>query len=269
VYFKVFEGPLELPATAGHHEPSPFALDDGHGHGAGGVDTVHAKQGHEEASHGADMHGGGHGGHDAHGHGPNDGSPMMWMPLLVLCVGAVFAGYLGVFGGEHGGWFHHFVGQATNADMAYIHGLESANPGAHVVGEGEVERISHGAMMGISGAISIVGIAIAAYFYLLNRAAAAKMAVTFAPVVKFLYNKWYWDEIYTALLLRPAWILAHILSYFDRYFIDGLVFIVGFIPQLAGYSLKPTQRGLLQKYAVGMVAGLAAIVIGVIYLLMR
>jgi NADH-quinone oxidoreductase subunit L len=175
----------------------------------------------------------------------------MWAPLLVLCVGAVFAGYLGVFGGEHGGWFHHFVGTVTATEG----------------GEKEAERISHTAMMVTSGAISIIGIAIAFYFYKLNRAAAAAMAVTFAPVVKFLYNKWYWDEIYAALFLRPLWILAHFLSYFDRYFIDGLVFIISFIPQLAGYSLKPTQRGLLQKYAVGMIAGLAAIVIGVIYLL--
>ena len=124
-------------------------------------------------------------------------------------------------------------------------------------------------MMVISGIIAIVGIAIAYYFYLANRAASAAMAARFSGVVKFLYNKWYWDEIYNALFLKPLWVLAHLLSYFDRYFIDGLVFIVGFIPQLAGYSLKPTQRGLLPKYAVGMVAGLAAIVIGVIYLLLR
>ena len=63
------------------------------------------------------------------------------------------------------------------------------------------------------------------------------------------------------------WLLAHLLSYFDRYVIDGVVFIVGFIPQLVGYSLKPTQRGLLQRYAVGMIAGLAAVVLGVSYLL--
>ena len=43
-------------------------------------------------------------------HRPNDGSPLLWVPLLVLCIGAVGAGYLGVFGGpEHGGWFHSFL----------------------------------------------------------------------------------------------------------------------------------------------------------------
>ena len=52
-----------------------------------------------------------------------------------------------------------------------------------------------------------------------------------------------------------------------RYVVDGLVFFVGFVPQIVGYSLKPTQRGLLQRYAVGMIAGLAAIVLGVLYLI--
>ena len=45
------------------------------------------------------------------------------------------------------------------------------------------------------------------------------------------------------------------------------MFIVGFFPQLVGYSLKPTQRGLLQRYAVGMIAGLAAVILGVLYLI--
>ena len=74
-------------------------------------------------------------------------------------------------------------------------------------------------------------------------------------------------DLRDALLLKPLWILAQLLSFFDRYVIDGLVFMVGFAPQLVGYSLKPTQRGLLQRYAVGMIAGLAALVLGVLYLL--
>jgi len=95
------------------------------------------------------------------------------------------------------------------------------------------------------------------------------MAARFRPIVNFLYNKWYIDELYAALITGPLWILAHLLSYFDRYVVDGLVFIVAFLPQLVGYSLKPTQRGMLQRYAVGMVAGLAAVVVAVIYLIWK
>ena len=45
------------------------------------------------------------------------------------------------------------------------------------------------------------------------------------------------------------------------------MFLVGFFTQVMGYALKPTQRGLLQRYAVGMIAGLAAVIVGILYLL--
>jgi NADH-quinone oxidoreductase subunit L len=260
LYFKVFMGPLELPATAGHHEPSPFALSDEHAHDgahtADGIDTLHAKQGHEEASHGEDAHGHTHpaGHHDHAGaHGPNDGSPLMWLPLLVLSLGAIAAGFAGAIGGhgELGGWIHWFLNPALlpHTDVAEITENSPALP----------YQIA-------SSIIALIGIVIAFYFYVVNRPAAAAVGLKLAPVVKFLYNKWYIDEIYGIFILKPLWILAHILAGIDRFVIDGLVFIVSFIPSIIGYSLKPTQRGVLQRYAVGMIAGLAAVILGVMYL---
>ena len=266
LYFKVFWGPLELPATAGHHEASPFALDEGHDASEppseprpSGSDDAH---GHAHAS----------AGHETHAHGPNDGSPLMWLPLVVLCIGAIVAGYLGVFGervkGEGGGWFHHFLNQAFEPGYAQIAKDLMTRPSANIeVSLVEPEYIGQGTMMVISGTIAIIGILIAWYFYAKNRAAAAATAQKFSGLVNLLYRKWYIDELYHALLITPLWLFAHLLSFFDRYVIDGLVFIVGFIPQLAGYSLKPTQRGLLQRYAVSMIAGLAAVVLGVLYLI--
>jgi NADH-quinone oxidoreductase subunit L len=290
LYFKVFWGPLELPATAGHHEPSPFALADNHAHHGHGKDTLHAKQGHEEASHGEDSHGhavgAGHG-HDTHAHGPNDGSPLLWLPLLVLCIGAIGAGYLGVMGGthgegaHHGGWIHSFLGQYNGGIDAHTvshagqaageavvgHAVAGEAAAAGQAGTPEVERVSHSTMMIISGVIAIVGILIAAYFYLINRAASAAMARRFRPLVNFLYNKWYIDDLYYFAITKPLWITAHLLSLFDRFVVDMAVNVVGYLPSVVGYSLKPTQRGLLQRYAVGMIAGVAAIVVFVLYLL--
>jgi len=88
-------------------------------------------------------------------------------------------------------------------------------------------------------------------------------------VVNFLYNRWYIDAIYWTCITRSLWMLGHFLSIFDRFVVDGIVFVVGFFPTLLGYSLKPTQRGLLQRYAMGMVAGTAAIVLGMLWLLRR
>ena len=57
----------------------------------------------------------------------------MWLPLLILCIGATGVGYLGVFGGHghEGGWFHSFVGRVTDKDVAADAIYEAANPGKH------------------------------------------------------------------------------------------------------------------------------------------
>ncbi len=266
VFFKVFLGPLQLPGTAGHHEESPFLLDVGPQGAHEGVDTVHAKQGHEEASHGETMvgvpKGAGHG-HDEDAHGPDDGPPVMWIPLLILCIGAIGAGYLGFK--YTGDWLHPFLNKAIGA-VAQV-GEQHAVAEAGVEVAEHPERVSGGVLIALGLIIPFAGIGLAYYFYKYNRHAADVVASRFRPLVNFLYNKWYIDEIYNACIVKPIWILALIFSMFDKYIIDGVVFFISFVPQIIGYSLKPTQRGVLQRYAVGMVAGLAAIVLLVMYLL--
>ena len=125
-------------------------------------------------------------------------------------------------------------------------------------------------MMIFGVAIPLVGILLAYYFYKVNRHATEIAANTtlLRPIVKFLNHKWYWDEIYNALLLRPLWFLAKfILSIGLESVIEFFVWLIARIPQLFGYLLKPTQRGLLQRYAMVMIAGLAAIVLSVLYLI--
>jgi NADH-quinone oxidoreductase subunit L len=238
LFFRVFWGPLELPPTAGQHEPNVFALADEHGH--------------EEHGHGAH-------GHEEHGHGKVDpaalrldGSPLLWAPLVVLALGAIFAGYLGTH--LTGDWIHHFLAPVLGGEGA-------AEAGEHAA------RVGETFMLVLSFVLSGLGIATAFYFYCVNRHAADIVAANLKSLVAFLYNKWYIDELYAALLLRPLRVLGHIFNLVDRYVVDGLVFLVGFAPQVAGYSLKPTQRGILQRYALGMVAGAAAVVLGVLYLM--
>ncbi len=256
LWFRVFTGPLLLPATAGHHEASPFAIADDHGHDHVADDHGHAEHGHDD--------------HAAHA--PSDGPASMWLPLIVLAAGAILAGWLGVIGGEEGGWIHRFldpVFASGHYGVVDANALD-VNQGVRQVAEGvSVERVSHHIMMLVSSIIAIVGIAIAAYFHLVNRAAATSLAQSLAPLVTFLENKWYFDEIYYALIMRPLRLLGHIFNMVDRFIVDGMVTVVGFIPQLVGYTLKPTQQGLLQRYATGMVAGIAAIVIGVVIIMLK
>ncbi len=258
LYFRVFEGPLVLPPTAGHHEPSPFALADAHGH-----DHNH-DHGHD-APHSADSRG-----HDEHAaHGPNDGPVSMWGPLVILALGAIFAGYLGVFGGHggHGGWIHSMLAPVLGGGHEAVAsaGHEAANVAEH--GAETAQRVSHHAMMIISGALAVIGIAVAWFFHLKNRHAADVIGNALRPVVNFLYNRWYIDALYWTFITRVLWIIGQFLAVFDRFVVDGIVFVIGFFPTLVGYTLKPTQRGMLQRYAMGMIAGTAIIVIGILWIL--
>ena len=80
-------------------------------------------------------------------------------------------------------------------------------------------------------------------------------------------GEWYFDELYDLALVQPLWAFGWLLSYFDRFVVDGLVFVVSFVPQLAGFSIKPTESGRLRYYGIGMVAGIAVVVLGVLYLM--
>ncbi len=288
-FFRVFMGPLVLPETAGHHEPSPFDLSaaqtESAGHAGslagatagtgfaggavafsnnGGNPALHQRMGHAEASSPGQAQ------QQAHGRGPNDGSPSMWIPLVILAIGAIGIGYIGVFGGRAHvdlGWIGAYLAPVLGGYHAMAHphtlatGYSSPTLAAHHAG------LSSAVMMTIGGIVAILGILLAAYFHWLNRHAATIVGNFARPVVRFLENKWYIDTIYHYGIVRPLWVLAHIFSIIDRFVIDGMVFVVGYVPQLGGYFAKPMQSGRLRYYGIGMVAGVAAVVLGVLYLL--
>ncbi len=246
--FRVFFGPLVLPATAGMHEPSAFTITDAHGAEHNGHDHAHD---------------------DAHAHAgkPTDGSPMMWLPLVILAIGATTVGFMGVFGGHghEGGLMRRFLAgndlnPAVQTSTVGVAGI----PVTHVE---QSMRVAPNVLMGISAALGVLGLLIAYYFHLAKRDAAEAAAARFRPLVKFLENKWYFDELYDLGLVQPLWAFGWLLSYFDRFVVDGLVFVVSFVPQLAGFSIKPTESGRLRYYGIGMVAGIAVVVLGVLYLM--
>jgi NADH-quinone oxidoreductase subunit L len=244
VFFRVFMGELTLPPTAGQHEPSVFVP-------AGDDHTEHLAGGEHDADHGKI--------------GSLDGPVVMWMPLIILAIGAALVGLVGVFGGsgENSGLLQSFLSRvpALNGPQQYLTsaGLPLPAPSR--------ELLSPTIMMSLGAIISIVGILIAAYFHWVNRHAATIVGIALRPVVKFLENKWYFDELYHYTLVRPLRILGHILSMMDRLVVDGIVFVIAFFPQFVGHLLKPSESGRLRYYGIGMIAGVVIIVLGVIYLM--
>ncbi len=150
--------------------------------------------------------------HDDHGHGhhekPADGSApahespwIMLAPLVVLAAGAVFAGWLfyPYFLGEHAeGFWHHTV--------PLEHGAHHDFP-AWVIWAPVT--------------VTVAGFLIAVVFYLWNTGAARAMAK--GPAWAFLYNKWYFDEIYDFIFVKGSRALGDLFwKVGDQRTIDGL-----------------------------------------------
>ena len=259
VFFRVFMGDLILPQTAGLHEPSVFTLPAESSHDS--HDSHSAADAHSAGQHGDDAQ---HG-HDQPRNTSFDGPITMWGPLVILAIGCTLVGWLGVFGG-HGdqGWIQSFLACVPmNAGLHYV----PTPPGGLFLPVASVDRISPAMGMAFGGILAVVGILIAWYFHLVNRHAAEVVKSALRPLVTFLENKWYIDEIYHYCIVMPLWYLGRSLYGVDHV-VDGIVVnFFGYFPQLVGWVLKPTQSGRLRYYAIGMVSGLALVILGVLYLL--
>ncbi len=198
-----------------------------------------------------------HGAHDDHHFHPHAPGPAINFVLIVLGLGAIFAGWLGVGGASHG-WFGGMV-HASSANYEAVH---------ETTHEAGFFSNPHQWMMLASSIIGILGIAIAAYLHLLNRPAAERWRQAILPVARLAEHKWCVDEGYDLLIRRPLRAVGHICyALGDTLIINGLVALAGWIPRLIGAAVRPLQNGRLQGYGLGMAGGAAMLLIIVWWML--
>lgn len=114
----------------------------------------------------------------------------------------------------------------------------------------------------LGGAISIIGIALAFWLHLVDRAKSDELAASLGPVTRLLEAKYWVDEIYQAWIIEPLHNVGEFFFWIDRWIVDGLVALAGAIPQVGGFVLKlTTERGYLQGYAASMLLGVAIILL--------
>ena len=179
---------------------------------------------------------------------PHESGGWMLLPLFVLSIGAIGAGYVGH---EGTGAFHHFLAPVFEHSFA-----------AHGAGVAETVGFwAHYGLMIISGAISIVGILVAYVFYVQQPWIPGLIKASATRAYRVLWNKWYVDEMYTAGIVEPARKTGKLCVGLDDYLIDGLIWLVTAVPRGLGYLLRTMQSGLLQGYAVSMAAGIAIIMV--------
>jgi len=181
------------------------------------------------------------------GHHAHESPPAMTGPLVILAVGAVAVGayfqWRGDFLGRDGFLMHAPSLVALQAEKA-----AAAGP-------------SHWTVAITSSIVALCGIALAWLLYVgrPGLAESAKGTAKALGLYALSYGKFFFDEIYVALVVRPLEGLAWLFAGIDRYLIDGIVNLFGELPRALGYVLRPLQSGLLPLYALVMALGVLAL----------
>jgi len=172
---------------------------------------------------------------------------VMILPLVVLAVGAVFAGMIG---------FHDFVGEGRDAFW---------RDSILVLADHDNIEGAHHAPFWVSTlplAVGLLGIFLAWVAYIKWPEIPARTAKTFHALYLFLLNKWYFDEFYDFLFVRPAMALGRILwkdgdgKVIDGFGPDGISTVTRGLSVLA----SRLQTGYLYHYAFAMLIGVVALV---------
>ena len=217
------------------HQPARWGHGPGEGHKAHSLGAA--------AAHGDDHH----------HHEPHESPWVMLVPLLVLALGAVVAGFAFAklfIGTGYGG--------APDPYKAFW---------AKAIVEGPHNHILHD-MHKVPGWVPwaptlamLAGVGLSYAYYIAAPWLPDATAKAFRPLYLFLLNKWYFDELYDWLLVRPASAIGRLLwKRGDGSVIDGAIDgTAAGVGRVTGRVVK-LQTGYVYHYAFAMLIGLAAII---------
>jgi NADH-quinone oxidoreductase subunit L len=177
------------------------------------------------------------------GYHPHESPLSMLIPLGLLSLGAIAAGQL---------FAPYFLDSADfwGGSVFYNEGLIHA---MHAV----PMPVKYAAFI-----VMVLGLLAAWYAYIRNTSIPAKTVEQIGPIYRFLYNKWYFDELYNVVFVKPAMWLGKLLwqkgdvGIIDRFGPDGAALVVS----KGTVAAKKVQSGYLYSYALIMLLGLVAAV---------
>jgi NADH-quinone oxidoreductase subunit L len=207
-------------------------------HGAPKWQEAGAHEDHDDhaAAHGAQSHG--------HDEPPREAPWNMRVPLLLLALGAVAAG--GIFAEQ-------FIGPERDA---FWRGAVFNLPGDRIL---DALKSVPPAVVWAPLVVTALGFGAAWYAYILRAGLGARLAR--GPIWAFLYNKWYFDEIYHYIFVRCAEALGDLFwKGGDKALIDGLgPDGVSAVSLAVGKATGRLQTGYVYHYAFVMLLGIAGL----------
>jgi NADH-quinone oxidoreductase subunit L len=264
---------------------------DAHGHDSHGHDS-HGHDAHGHDSHGHDAHGHDSHGHDSHGHDSHGHSaelPWTRAGVVATLIAAVVGGFV-------------LQNVLPKSSLTLGNLLSQSQPAgiqhAEVIAAGEIvkwtwpnEALSHVSSIAVPVTLLatgtwLLGISLATVMYAYGALNPNDVRKQFSPLYAALWNKWYFDELYQWLFIRPTHFVSARIANFDREVIDALIngvaavtrtfsvfwerladrtIVDGIANGLAawtfrlGTSLRTLQTGRLRQYVMFIVLGAIAI----------
>jgi NADH:ubiquinone oxidoreductase subunit 5 (subunit L)/multisubunit Na+/H+ antiporter MnhA subunit len=262
---------LRAPAGRGHDNHG----NDSHGHEA------HAVASHSPAS------------HPSHGPDAHTEPALTWPWITVMLLTTVIVGYL-IQQGIGNTWRDGLSLQALLEQARPEGTLNTATglwtkwawPSEHLAHESEKFATVVVPATLLATASWVGGILLAAAFFWWGTLNPADVRRQFAPVYHLLVNKWWFDELYDAVFVKPTMVVSQLAASFDRRWIDGFLdrlaystiwfskvwdliadrtLVDGSVNLLAawtyslGLSLRAVQTGQIRQYVMFIVIGAVAI----------
>ncbi|MBL9094273.1 MAG: NADH-quinone oxidoreductase subunit L [Planctomycetaceae bacterium] len=186
----------------------------------------------------------------AEAHHPHESPRSMTVPLAILAVCAFLVGLVVELSHSYT-LLWHTPSLSGGAVWTQAQPLLDAHKGLEM----------HISVAALSTVVAVAGIGLAAFMYLGKRSEAEQVA-EFTSTRRGLWgyklslNKFYFDELYDVIAVWPLKALAALSYVFDRFVIDALVNLAGWIPRAVGGLMRSLQTGMVQFYALAMILGM-------------
>lgn len=164
----------------------------------------------------------------------HESGPIMTIPLVLLAIMAVVVGFLNSPLTGHA--FEHFLFKGGE-EIGVVYDTEWW-------------------LAGLATLVALAGIGLAYLMYKRKSISAESLANgPLRPLYNLSLNKFYIDELYHMVIVKPVVWIGHILNFIDKWIVDGIVHLFGEGTLVGSLGLKYSQNGQVQTYGVVTLIG--------------
>jgi NADH-quinone oxidoreductase subunit L len=210
--------------------------------------------------------------HEEHGHGSHgvhESPAIMLFPLAILALLSVVGGWIGwpeALGG--GDWFGHFLDPVISASHLSFEQMSVATStlGAGATSNPQPTEGGHAVEMIlalVSTVVALLGAFIAYVFYVRKPELPGKLAKQFNGIYGVVFNKYWVDEVYAAVIVLPINVFARVVLWWtvDRVLVDGAGIGAAAGATGLGAIVRRLQSGNIRSYAGWLAVGAAALLL--------